>query len=113
MAYSTISTVLGIDPCRTIGFAAIGATYVPIGTQIENSGRMILLQNWTDADLWFSDNGIDDKIPLKSGDKIILDITTNQSFGRGLFLPYGSFLYVKEKTAVSAGEVHLTLFYGE
>lgn len=110
---TTITTVLGIDNCRTIAFGAIGALYVPIGNMIENSGRMIFLQNWTDGDLWFSNNGIDDKFPLRAGDKIVLDITTNQSFGRGLFLPYGSYLYVKQKTVPTSGEVHFTLFCGE
>lgn len=113
MSQTTLSTVLGIDTCRTVAFGAIGATYIPIGAQIENAGRMILLQNWTDADLWFSDNGVDNKFPLRANDKIILDITTNQSFSRGLFLPYGSYLYVKQKTVPSLGEVHVTLFYGE
>jgi len=114
MASPTIATNLAIDECRVLGWAAVDVDYWPIGAEIANEARAILLQNCTDADLWFSDDPAcaTGKFPLMAGDKIILDITTNQSFGRGLFLPYGSTLYTKQLEVPTTGNIYLTIFYG-
>lgn len=113
MAISTIASNLGIEVCKTVGFAATGAGYVPIGNPTEYVGRMLLLQNKTDGDMWFSDNGIDNKFPLFAGDKVVLDCMANQFDGRGLWWPVGSKLYVKRITVPTLGSIYLTVFYGE
>lgn len=113
MAISTIASNLGMEICKVVGFASTGAVYVPIGASNEKVGRMLLIQNKTDGDMWFSDNGIDDKFPLSAGDKIVLDCMANQFDGRGLWFPIGSHLFVKRLTVPTLGGVYLTVFYGE
>jgi len=105
---------MALDTCRILGFAAIGAGYVAVGGPAQSEGRMLLLQNWTDGDLMFSDDPLDavGKFPLKAGDKIILDCSTNQTFNRGFFWNFNSILYVKQITAPSSGNVYFSLFYG-
>jgi hypothetical protein len=106
---------MGIDECRVLGWAAVDVDYWPIGAELTYEGRVILLQNWTDADLWFSDDPdiATGKFPLKAGDKIILDCSSNQTFGRGLFLPVGATLYVKQLDVPTKGNIYLTIFYGK
>ena len=114
MSVSTTSTYLGIDTCKILGCASIGAGYTAIGTPSDYEGRFILLQNWTAGDLMFSDDPLNTvgKFPLKAGDKVILDISSDQTYTRGLFWPVGATLYVKQITAPVSGSVYLSIFYG-
>ena len=114
MATSTISTYLGIDTCKILGFAAIGAGYTAIGTPSDYEGRFLLIQNWTDGDVMFSDDPLDvvGKFPLKAGASIILDCCSDATYTRGLFWPIGATLYVKDITATTTGNVYFTIFYG-
>jgi hypothetical protein len=117
MSTSTTSIYLGIDTCKTIAAAAIPAAYsllFPVGTPADYEGRFLLLQNWTDGDLWFSDDVLSatGKFPLKAGDKIILDCCSNATYARGLFWPIGASLYVKQLTVPTTGSVYFTIFYG-
>jgi hypothetical protein len=114
MSVSTISTYLGIDTCKILPFGSIGAAYVAVGTASDYQGRFALLQNLTEGDMMFSDDPLDavGKFPLKAGDKVLLDFTSNQTYGRGLLWPVGTILYVKQITAPVSGGVYLTIFYG-
>jgi hypothetical protein len=112
MSVSTTSTVLGIDPVRSLGFGGITGAYAPIGASSEYEGRMLLIQNWTNGDLMFSDDGVNDKFPLKAGDKVVLDFSSNQTYERGLFWPIGTTLYVSYLTEPTSGFVYYTIFYG-
>ena len=114
MSNSTISTNIAIDVCKVVSWSVVDVDYWPIGSASDYEGRMILLQNWTDADLWFSDDPAcaTGKFPLKAGASIILDICTNQSFGRGVFWPNGAVMYVKLLGTPTTGNIYLTVFYG-
>jgi len=114
MSVSTVSTNIGIDVCKVLNWSAIDVDYWPIGTPSDYEGRLLLLQNWTDADLWFSDDPavLTGKFPLKAGDRIVLDCSSNQTYGRGLFWPQDATLYVKQLSVPTAGDVYLTIFYG-
>ena len=103
------------EPVRSIAHGSIlgGGVYVGIGTEIDNPARMILLQNFTDANLMFSINGIDDHFPLLQKSYIVLDITSNQSSGVGFYLSQGQRLYVTQITAPTEGDVYLSIFYGK
>jgi hypothetical protein len=100
------------EAARSLSFGSIGAAYAGIGTAIDNPARMILLQNLTDATLWFSFDGINDHFPMATNVSLILDVTANKTFDQGFFIAEGQRFYVKRLGTPTSGAVYLTSFYG-
>jgi len=100
------------DPVRTLGFASILATYVKVGTTMTKPARMILVQNFTDANLMFSFDGTDDHFPVASEGFLVLDIATNKIDPGGFFISAGESLWVKEIENPTLGSVYFSVFYG-
>ena len=111
--YSTISTRLTHEPAREILVADIKSYYVPVGDKIDYPVRQILYQNDTDEDIWFSFNGIDNGFFLRAGQDFVQDITINQVGDKGLLVPAGDYLYVKQRGIPTLGSVSVTIFYGQ
>jgi len=103
------------ETVRSLPFGSILApgTYIGVGTSISNPARMILIQNFTDANLMFSLDGINDHFPMLQYSHIILDITGNKTRESGFFLAEGERLYVTQIDAPTTGSVYLTVFYGK
>ena len=101
------------ETVRTLGFAAIGAAYMGVGTAISNPARMILVQNFTDTAMMFSFDGVNDHFPLYQYSQLVLDISGNKTSDDGFFLAEGQRLYVREVVAPTLGDVYLTVFYGK
>ena len=104
------------EEVRSLGHASIlgGGAYIGIGTSIDHPARIMLVQNFTDADLMFSFDGITDHFPLLNKSHLILDISSNKtSQGGGFYLAEGQRLYVTQITAPTTGSVYLTVFYGK
>ena len=74
---------------------------------------MILLQNWTNKDLMFSFDGINNHLPIKTMSSFIFDISSNKTIDTGFFIEKGTRLYVKEIDTPTSGNVYFTVFYGE
>ena len=101
------------EPVRTLGFAAIGAAYMGVGTAMTRPIRMLLIQNLTDELVMFSFDGVDDHLPMPANGYLILDISANKTSSTGFFLAEGQRLYVKhEGAAPTTGSVYFTTFYG-
>lgn len=110
---ATISTCLAHEDARIMLFGAIGAGYLPIGDKAEFPARMLLIQNNTDVELWFSLDGTRNGLVLNANSSMWVDIASNQTHGRGMFFPAGGKVYVKQKGVPGAGEVIVNYFYGE
>jgi len=107
---------LNAEACRILDaatIAAAGAAYTAVGTALEHPARQILLQNYTDATLWFSFNGVVDNFPLLPNALLIQDITANKTFSEGFYLGEGKKLYCKQLGVPTTGNVYFTVFYGE
>ena len=108
------SSQLGIEPVKTIGFAAITAAvgaYVFVG-QLQNPGRLLLLQNLTDTTMMWSIDGVNDHIPMLPNGYIMIDICANQDLIQGLFAVKDLDIYVRYLTAgPTVGSVYATSFY--
>jgi hypothetical protein len=101
------------EPLRSLAFGSIGVGYTGVGTAIDHPVFQFLLQNYTDALLTFSFDGVNDHFVLASGSQWINDISSNKSLlAQGLFLAQGSRLYVKENGTPSTGSVYFSVFYG-
>lgn len=109
---NALALKMGIEDCRTIASGAIGEGYTAIGTALNYPARIIMLTNLTDAHLWISNNGVDDKFVLPVNGQLVIDLTTNKSQNTGLYLPEGSKLYCKELNSPTKGDVYFTSFYG-
>lgn len=105
-----ISTVP--EAVRTIAFGSISGTYAGIGTAITNPARIVLLQNFTDADLMISQDGVTDHYPINASSSILLDVSSNQTHLQGGFVSAGTRFYVKTIGTPGSGSVYLTVFYG-
>lgn len=112
MAQYALSIAIASSPVQSIAFGSISGTYAGIGSALSQPARMVLLQNFTDANLMISDDGIQDKFPLAAGSYIIFDFAANQVFNQGSFVPLGTRYYVKTIGAPGSGSVYLTYFYG-
>ena len=101
------------EPVRPLGFAAIGAAYVGVGTSLNFPARIILIQNMTDAILMFSFDGINDHFPLLANAFLLVDLSSNKTLSTGYFIAKGERLYVRDMgTAPTTGSVYFTTIYG-
>jgi len=101
------------ETMRSLAFGAIGAGYTEIGTPLEHTARMIIVQNYTDALLAFSNDGINDKFVLPAGGQIVFDVATNETFSQGFFASIGTTYSVKQVDAPTVGSVYLSVVYGD
>ena len=95
------------------GSIDVPGTYTGIGTSITNPARMMLIQNFTNADLMFSLDGVNDHFPMINNSHLILDIASNKTRESGFYLAEGQRLYVTQIEAPTTGSVYLTVFYGK
>lgn len=103
---------LRAETARSLAFGSISGTYAGIGAAMTKPVRIFLLQNLTDATLWFSFDGVADTVPLPSNGFILLDVTSNKTLPQGFFLAEGDRIYVKTLGTPTSGAVYLTTFYG-
>jgi len=104
---------LRAETCRSLAFGSIVAGYTAIGTAMSNPIRMFLIQNLTNAIVWFSFDGVNDHFPLGATSYMLLDISTNKTQDSGFFMAEGDRLYVKRLEIPTSGSVYLTVFYGQ
>jgi len=104
---SQLALRLAIEPLRTLAFGGISGAYAGIGTAITNPSRKLLIQNYTDVLITFSDNGVTDKFVLNPGTQFILDEALNH---QGDYTASGTRFYAKG--APSLGAVYLSTWYG-
>lgn len=98
---------LAIEPLRTLAFGSISGTYAGIGTPLNFPSRKLLIQNYTNAQLTFSDDGVNDKFVLAAGAQFILDEALDK---QGDYTAAGTRFYVKGTAA--SGAVYLSSWYG-
>ena len=112
---ASLSVRMKFEPIRSIGFAAIGAGYMGVGTSIDHPARQIFIQNLTDVPLMFSIDGLTDHFPLPANGFFLSDIDSNKTGQSGEFcLAAGDRLYVKELTGPAAlGNVYFSVIYGD
>lgn len=103
-----------LDTIRTAGFAAITASYTPIGSALTHITRLIRFVNDTDAPLFISTNATDDMLYLPAGSFILYDLTTNREAAGDIFaFAKGTQFYVKYSSAPTARAVYIECVYGD
>ena len=97
---------------KSLAFGSIGASYAAIGVRFENPIPFLIIQNLTDALLTFSFTGNTDHFVLPANGQIVIDASSNKSFGDGLFFAVNTQMYVKRSGTPTIGSVYITTFYG-
>ena len=101
-----------IDTVRTLAFGAIGAAYAAVGAAATEPTRMVYIFNNTDQPVWFSDDGVNNKIFLPAGGFMLLDLTANKVRDDGYFMPDNGVWYAtRGGAAPTTGSIYITLFH--
>jgi len=101
------------ETLRSIAYTGISGTYAIVGTPFENPVRVLKVNNFTDANMIISFNGVDDMDVVAANSAYVLDFCTNKSEKAGLLeQPAGNGLYVKKESASpSKDNFYVTVIY--
>jgi hypothetical protein len=110
---SNVQTVT-FDVIRTLGYASITGTYLPVGGPFANPCRLICFTNDTDGDMFFSTDGVNDMLFIPAGAFKLFDMVTNR-FHRDQqwVLPKGTQIYVRYNTIPSMKAVYVEVLWGQ
>lgn len=107
------SIVVLADPIRSLAFASIGITYLPIGTPFQHPVRILKIVNTTSSDMLVSFDGTSDNDIVPMGGFTLYDLTTNHNETAGWFFKIGTQVYIKYLVAPTSGAVYVVALYGE
>ena len=111
----SINNAISLYPetIRSLAFGSISGTYAAVGTALANPSRILIIQNFTDQQMFFSFDGTNNHLTLPSGGQIVLDFTANKTVtGGAAYLREGLIVYVKQVSAPGSGSVYVSTFYG-
>ena len=102
-----------IDTIRTLGFAGISGSYATVGGVLTQPGRIFILTNNTQGDVYFTDDNTKDKLFVGAGSFKLIDIQSNINpiHDDKYVLPIGTQFYVKQITAPVSGAVYIEILY--
>lgn len=93
---------------HSLGFGSIGAAYMGIGTRFDNSARIVVITNLTDALMVFSINGVDDHFLLPAKSKFNLTLTWNTTLEDRYHLEAENRVYVRSDQVPTKGSVYVS-----
>jgi hypothetical protein len=101
---------LRADPLRSLAFGSISSSYAAIGTPFGHPVRMMIVQNFTNVQLTYSFDGINDHFVLPTFGQVIFDVTTNEFQQSGFVISVNTNMMVKG-TGATSGNVYVSVFY--
>ena len=105
--------VVTLDTIRTVAHGSIAATYAAIGGPLTLPGRLVCFTNNTDGDMFFSDDGVNDKLFVAAGGFKLFDITTNRISKAPIWcFAVGTQFYLRYATVPSKNSVYLEVLSG-
>jgi|ERR1017187_9190350 hypothetical protein len=100
------------EPLRSLAYTSITSSYVAVGSPLANPGRIMKVDNLTNALLIFSIDGINNHFVVPANGFFLVDLCSNKSQKHGLYMPTGATLFVKESGTPSSGSVYFSMIYG-
>lgn len=100
------------DTLRELAFGAIGAGFVAVGAVFTNPIRILSIKNDTDADMYFSYDGvtIHEYIPAQTG--MVLDFTANSGATVYPLMAAGTNVFVRQVAAApTSGIVAVSAYH--
>lgn len=107
-----IPVKVNYEELRTLGFAAIGAVYIAVGTVLDHAAHIIEIDNTTDENLFISYDGVTDHRFIYARTGKVIDYATNRTSNSRWVVPAGRRIYVKQETgAPTLGNVYISVAY--
>ena len=105
--------VVRLDAYRTVGFAAITASFTTVGTALSHNWRTVKITNNTNGNLIVSVDGVTNNIFVPANSFTLYDITANTDTDNSTALVFaiGTQFYVKSSTVPTSGDVYIEGFY--
>ncbi len=98
------------DALRSLGFAAIGATYAAIGAALTKPAVVLTFKNNTNGDVLVSTNGSTDHLFLPPNSFNVFDIRTNAMNLTDFAFPIGTQFYLKDgPTVATSGNFYIEI----
>lgn len=105
---------VSIDNVRTLAFGSIAATYNAVGVPLANAVRLICFTNNTDGDMYFSTDGVNDKLFIAAGSFKLFDVTTNRfNHDQQWVFAAGTQFSVRYTTAPTKGGIFIECLWGQ
>jgi hypothetical protein len=99
---------------RTVDWSSIGATYSAVGARSLYPCRAICITNDTDGAMYFTNDGVNDKLYVPANSFKLFDLTTNKGGSDGIFvLQQNTQISVRYSVAPSEGLVAVEFLYGK
>jgi hypothetical protein len=109
-----MSQVAAVDVIRTLAFGSISGAYAAVGTPVAFATRLICFTNKTAGDMFFSDDGVNNKFFVPAGAFKLIDVFSNRAAPEDLLVfPVNTQWYVKQSTAPVSGAVYIEIIYGQ
>jgi len=100
--------VVNIATIRSLAFGGISGTYATVGTVFTFPVKLICFTNNTNGDVFFSDDGTNDKLFVAASSFKLFDFTSNRNALQPVWaIPKGTQYYVKQSTAPTSGAVYI------
>lgn len=105
--------IVRYETLRSLAFGGISAAYAGVGASFTNPVRMLTIDNFTDANLLISFDGVINKTVIHSNSTKVMDYASNKIEPVGqLEQPIGDRVYVKQESgAAGSGSVYVTVVY--
>ncbi len=101
------------EAIREVAFGAIGAALAALGAATTHIGRIVRLVNNTDADVYFSLDGVNNHYRLPPLSFLLIDVSTNQTTKDNFFIPEGQVFYIQHAgVAPTLGNAWVEYTYG-
>jgi len=103
---------LKVDAIRTAAFGAVGVNYAAVGAALADPARIFIFTNLTDADIYFSIDGVTNHFIVPSNSFKLIDVTANKVREDGFFLAEGVVLYAKRVAgAPTTGNIYIEVIH--
>lgn len=107
-----MGVVAKFDTLRTLAFGGISGTYAAVGPILANPANAFRLINNTDGDMFFSDDGTNDKWFVPASSFVLYDISSNRtSPSNTLQLAAQTQFYVRQSTAPTKNAVYIEILH--
>jgi hypothetical protein len=112
MAYYQI---VAIDTLRSLAYTSISGSYAAVGSALTHPVRAICITNATNGDMFFSDDGTNNKLFIAANSYKLYDLNSNRDGGVNecFKFPIGTQFYVKQSSAPSSGTVFIECLYAK
>lgn len=105
------------ETLRSVAAATVPASYAlpgsALGSPMANPIVQFKVDNLTDADLFFSIDGVNNHFMVPAGSFWLSDISSNQITEEGLYIAKGTTFYVKQLEVPTTKAVYLSVIYGD